>query len=392
MDITETKCQHYGVLRRRVSRKRLREEVDASSNIAGRLKCEEDYQTETKPLECPHGENWLCLTCGAFLCSRYANGHAKRHWEDTKSESAVDEDVAIGKAGVNYESSLSVGHCIAVSLGDLSAWCYECQAYLEHETFEGVRLRLEEMKFGSSCASDEEVGGKTEDAGGGNGSDKLGEGEVELKSSPEKEPALKTEDTSKKVLKRKGQPTKLDPEKAGATEFSSSLHKSAADEDKNLQNNSIQSDSESEESESDHQAAILASLLQSEHGEAIRAYLSWHSSFEIGNMGQCVPMHMPTPPSFPDEMAEFLKSPLCKSVIVLTGAGVSVSSGIPDFRSAGVGLYDTLQPDLLTASEVERELIAQDPTLALDKGLFLQNPLPMLELKRDFILGTHESR
>ena len=26
------------------------------------------------------------------------------------------------------------------------------------------------------------------------------------------------------------------------------------------------------------------------------------------------------------------------------------------------------------------------------KGLFLQNPLPMLELKRDFILGTHESR
>ena len=71
---------------------------------------------------------------------------------------------------------------------------------------------------------------------------------------------------------------------------------------------------------------------------------------------------------------------------------MSVSSGIPDFRSAGVGLYDTLQPDLLTASEMERELIAEDPTLALDKGMFLRNPLPMLELKRDFILGTNESR
>ena len=43
-----------------------------------------------------------------------------------------------------------------------------------------------------------------------------------------------------------------------------------------------------------------------------------------------------------------------KKVIVLTGAGVSVSSGIPDFRSKG-GLYDTLKPDLLTATPSQRE-------------------------------------
>ena len=71
---------------------------------------------------------------------------------------------------------------------------------------------------------------------------------------------------------------------------------------------------------------------------------------------------------------------------------MSVSSGIPDFRSAGSGLYDTLRPELLTATEEERALIEDDPTLALDKGMFLRNPLPMLETKRDFILGTYEKR
>jgi NAD-dependent deacetylase sirtuin 2 len=160
------------------------------------------------------------------------------------------------------------------------------------------------------------------------------------------------------------------------------------------QNNNTNCDreSEDEEDESDHQAAILATLLHSEHSEAILAYLSRHSSFDPGNMGQCVPMHMTPPPSFPDEMADFLRSPLCKSIIVLAGAGMSVSSGIPDFRSPGVGLYHTIQSELLTASAMERDLIAEDPTLALDKGMFLRNPLPMLELKRDFILGTQESR
>ena len=43
-----------------------------------------------------------------------------------------------------------------------------------------------------------------------------------------------------------------------------------------------------------------------------------------------------------------------KKVIVLTGAGVSVASGIPDFRSSG-GLYDTLKPVLLTATPSQRE-------------------------------------
>uniref|UniRef100_A0A7S1YB06 Deacetylase sirtuin-type domain-containing protein n=1 Tax=Grammatophora oceanica TaxID=210454 RepID=A0A7S1YB06_9STRA len=74
----------------------------------------------------------------------------------------------------------------------------------------------------------------------------------------------------------------------------------------------------------------------------------------------------------------------------MAGAGMSVSSGIPDFRSAG-GLYDTLRPELLTASEVEQEAMRMDATVALDHGLFLQNPLPCLEVNRPFILGTRSA-
>jgi len=71
--------------------------------------------------------------------------------------------------------------------------------------------------------------------------------------------------------------------------------------------------------------------------------------------------------------------------------GMSVSSGIPDFRSAD-GLYATLRANRLTASPAQQEAIREDPAFALDQHLFLENPLPLLETKRDFILGTYEQR
>jgi len=135
---------------------------------------------------------------------------------------------------------------------------------------------------------------------------------------------------------------------------------------------------------SNDQMALLSTLIQMGDSDGIRAYLS---QLEDNNIIEC-----PPPPSFPNEMATYLQSEQCKSIVVLAGAGMSVSCGIPDFRSAGVGLYDTLRPELLTATDIERMCIANDPTLALDRGLFLQNPLPMLETKRSFILGTHERR
>jgi NAD-dependent deacetylase sirtuin 2 len=42
-------------------------------------------------------------------------------------------------------------------------------------------------------------------------------------------------------------------------------------------------------------------------------------------------------------VANFIKSKNIRNVIFMVGAGVSTSSGIPDFRSPGSGLYDNLQ-------------------------------------------------
>ncbi|KAJ1465347.1 hypothetical protein T484DRAFT_1865114, partial [Baffinella frigidus] len=78
--------------------------------------------------------------------------------------------------------------------------------------------------------------------------------------------------------------------------------------------------------------------------------------------------------------AEMITSGRCKSIAFLTGAGCSVAAGIPDFRSPG-GMYDTLRPELLTATEAHRTDMARDPVSVVTWDLFKENQLPYLEVR-----------
>uniref|UniRef100_A0A0N5AMT8 NAD-dependent protein deacetylase sir-2.1 n=1 Tax=Syphacia muris TaxID=451379 RepID=A0A0N5AMT8_9BILA len=82
--------------------------------------------------------------------------------------------------------------------------------------------------------------------------------------------------------------------------------------------------------------------------------------------------------TFQDAIELFRRS---KSILVLTGAGVSVSCGIPDFRSKD-GIYARLRvdfPDL------------PDPTAMFDINYFARNPKPFFEFAREIFPGQFEA-
>ena len=90
-------------------------------------------------------------------------------------------------------------------------------------------------------------------------------------------------------------------------------------------------------------------------------------------------------------IADFIKSGRCKSIFCLTGAGVSTGAGIPDFRSPG-GMYDSLRPELLTATEKQKQMMRADPVHVVTREMFFQNQFPYMEVRRPFILGVQSQQ
>jgi len=85
-------------------------------------------------------ENWLCLSCGEIHCSRYINNHGEGHWMFT----------------LLRDEQSNIGHCLTISLQDLSVWCYPCKSYIKHIRLNSLIKYLETIKFGVSSINENE--------------------------------------------------------------------------------------------------------------------------------------------------------------------------------------------------------------------------------------------
>jgi len=143
-----------------------------------------------------------------------------------------------------------------------------------------------------------------------------------------------------------------------------------ADDDEEKKEEEIEEAEEGEEDEDEDEesSSIIQALLERLGG-----------NLNLQELLKPLPTTQILPSLTLEGVAEAIKAGTCKKVIVMTGAGISVAAGIPDFRTPGTGLYDNLQKYNLP-----------HPTAVFEIDYFKQTPKPFFLLAKELYPGNFD--
>jgi len=349
---------------------------------------------------CTGRETWQCLVCGETRCGRYCKRHSLEHWEKT--------------AG----ASEGAGHHLALSSGDCSVWCYVCSAYINNRCVASHVRRLQELKFGGGSGLDavaeaaeaeEEEAFEEEVVPPTAASPPMAfeadwlarrwEQQLALRADPIAQPTTSTAlRGARESSMRVDSSVHLNTPIHKGVEGSLTLLVEGSDDEFVFARPSHQPASCKLHEWLHHARIDLAHRLP-------RAQLPWFARKAIDDqlavLERCLTLALPfsvrvtdpraeshigtppangPPPPLPcRDLAAFAsRLATATNVIVMVGAGASVSAGIPDFRSPGTGLYDNLQKYNLPR-----------PEAIFDISFFRQNPAPFYQLCAELWPGTY---
>ncbi len=239
-------------------------------------------------------ENWVNVADGKVLCSRYVSGHMLDHVMAAKASAAAAGTGGVDGTGTGTEAA--VNPCVAISFSDLSVWCFECDSYCSSPSTNAWLLPLRRAKFGPDASERADAGGPAMAA------PELG---------PSAEPGADAPCEPAGPIS--AEPGQAATAAAGAGAASDALSEPAG------------------------AAAEAADSDDSSHGDDVAPDA----------------LAAACDPSRTEDFVAGILDGTIRRIAVLAGAGLSVSAGIPDFRSSA-GIYKNLAKFGVNASELER--------------------------------------
>lgn len=302
---------------------------------------------------------WACLdaaclgTPHGLRCGRSGRGHAAAHFQE------------------QFESSGTGAHAVAVGLSDFTVWCYRCNHYVRTA---GILEFLAEL---------------------------LAAREIVVAERAEEATAAAA------ARKRRGQ----DPSRADDFTDMTSAQRDAV-LDMGEENNDSNRDAEDSAEEETNPRSILASLMDQGYGDdsdELTSDASFYggsddessdalSSDDSGGAGSVLSLGQRMGGAALDDsvdihrlremtvlredldisgVARAIREQTVGKIVILAGAGMSVSAGIPDFRTPGTGLYDNLQKYNLP-----------EPTAIFDIAYYRENPDPFCLFAKEIYPGN----